>query len=198
MNSITKVCNTCGEEKPITDFYFRKDNNKYREDCKKCNKAYHAKYYRDNIDDMKIQSSIHSKIYYQNNKEQKRKYAIENKEKIATRMAFYQKDYYKKNKERIDKKNRLWVINNPEKATVLRAKRRNLEHNLTETFTEQEWRELCKKYDYRCLMCGEKKPLTHDHVIPLSKGGRGTIDNIQPLCKSCNSTKRAKIMDFRR
>lgn len=32
----TKVCKTCGIEKPLTEFYFRKENNNYRTECKKC------------------------------------------------------------------------------------------------------------------------------------------------------------------
>ncbi len=32
----TKVCEGCDIEKNITDFQFRKDNNKYRSECKKC------------------------------------------------------------------------------------------------------------------------------------------------------------------
>ena len=32
----TKVCKICGLEKEITDFYFRKENNNYRTECKKC------------------------------------------------------------------------------------------------------------------------------------------------------------------
>ncbi len=31
-----KICNVCNEEKDISSFYFRKENNKYRGNCKKC------------------------------------------------------------------------------------------------------------------------------------------------------------------
>ena len=32
----TRICKTCGIEKEITEFYFRKENNNYRTECKKC------------------------------------------------------------------------------------------------------------------------------------------------------------------
>lgn len=55
------------------------------------------------------------------------------------------------------------------------------------THTKQEWKALCRKYGNRCLRCNHKGKLTKDHVYPLSWGGSDSIDNIQPLCRSCNS-----------
>lgn len=43
-----------------------------------------------------------------------------------------------------------------------------------------------------CAYCGEPGTAT-DHVIPLSRGGSNTTDNIVPCCIPCNSSKRNKL-----
>lgn len=62
-----------------------------------------------------------------------------------------------------------------------------------------EWKNLLIQYNYTCPFCQKSEPnisLTQDHIIPLSKGGSDNIENIQPLCRSCNSKKHARIINF--
>ncbi len=42
---------------------------------------------------------------------------------------------------------------------------------------------------YRCVRCGTNEELSADHVIPESKGGATTLDNLQTLCLTCNRRK---------
>lgn len=51
--------------------------------------------------------------------------------------------------------------------------------------------------DKKCLCCGSKNNLSIDHIIPINKGGKNKISNLQTLCKSCNSRKSDKFKDYR-
>jgi len=44
-----------------------------------------------------------------------------------------------------------------------------------------------------CVRCGATDDIALDHIHPWSKGGPDTIDNLQVLCRSCNSRKGAKV-----
>jgi hypothetical protein len=62
-----------------------------------------------------------------------------------------------------------------------------------------EWELLKKQYNYKCPCCDRSEPeikLTEDHIISVFRGGGNTIENIQPLCQSCNSKKHTKCIKF--
>uniref|UniRef100_A0A6H1ZHQ3 Putative homing endonuclease n=1 Tax=viral metagenome TaxID=1070528 RepID=A0A6H1ZHQ3_9ZZZZ len=61
------------------------------------------------------------------------------------------------------------------------------------TITEDDRTKIFERDNYQCVFCKSKVHLQIDHVIPFSKGGTTTSDNLQTLCKKCNSKKRAKI-----
>jgi 5-methylcytosine-specific restriction endonuclease McrA len=112
--------------------------------------------------------------------------------------AAYTKAYNAANRERLSRQKLLYTRTYPEKARQWVATRRARVAGAVGSYTAAEWQALCAAYDYRCLCCGAANvPLTRDHVIPLTKGGRNDIANIQPLCRSCNSAKHDKIIDYR-
>lgn len=54
---------------------------------------------------------------------------------------------------------------------------------------------------YRCCKCGVSDgyaQLEIDHIIPISKGGKTTYDNLQTLCRKCNMEKGATHIKYRR
>lgn len=52
-----------------------------------------------------------------------------------------------------------------------------------------------KRDNNECVYCGNKKELTIDHVIPRSKGGKNTWDNLVTCCLKCNLKKGNKTPD---
>jgi 5-methylcytosine-specific restriction endonuclease McrA len=64
-------------------------------------------------------------------------------------------------------------------------------------FTGPEWAALKERWGNVCLSCRKRRMLTPDHVIPLCDGGSDGIDNIQPLCRNCNSRKWRRHTDYR-
>lgn len=67
---------------------------------------------------------------------------------------------------------------------------------LTVTSNERLWkvppvnrREVLRRDHYSCQYCGSTKKLTLDHVIPRSKGGKHSWDNVVIACERCNSRK---------
>jgi len=90
---------------------------------------------------------------------------------------------------------------NPEafmlKKRIARHKYRELVRNAEGSFTAAQWLEVKALYGDACLSCGSTQSISIDHVVPLSKGGRNDISNIQPLCLTCNKRKSSKTIDYR-
>lgn len=48
----------------------------------------------------------------------------------------------------------------------------------------------------RCFYCNKKvayKDITMDHVVPLTRSGKSTKDNLVPSCKTCNTAKKSML-----
>jgi 5-methylcytosine-specific restriction endonuclease McrA len=50
-------------------------------------------------------------------------------------------------------------------------------------------REVLRRDRHSCQYCGSTKHLTLDHVIPRSRGGQHSWDNVVAACECCNSRK---------
>ena len=72
---------------------------------------------------------------------------------------------------------------------------------LTGSNPERHWkvppvsrREVFRRDHHTCQYCGSTKRLTLDHVLPRSKGGPHTWNNVVTACEQCNSTKGDRLL----
>ena len=49
--------------------------------------------------------------------------------------------------------------------------------------------------DHTCQYCGSQKRLTIDHVVPKSRGGQDTWENMVVACSSCNIKKGSTLLE---
>lgn len=75
------------------------------------------------------------------------------------------------------------------RAARLNRKRRRRVAAADNDLTPAEWQALADAWG-GCAYCGESgTPLQKDCVQPISRGGRYTIANVVPACRSCNASK---------
>ena len=129
-------------------------------------------------------------------RETKRRAYIRHREEILKK----QQIYTAKNKEKILRRNKEWRARNPEKVRAIkdrydRRKRASIAGVLC-SLTQEQWEAILTLHSNRCAYCGrDGVRLEKEHVVPLSKGGPTTADNIVPACRSCNASKHTKMLN---
>ncbi len=63
----------------------------------------------------------------------------------------------------------------------------------SDRISDEQRSELLEQANYRCSRCGSREDLTIDHIMPRVKGGSNETNNLQVLCRSCNSSKGVSI-----
>ena len=62
------------------------------------------------------------------------------------------------------------------------------------TLTKQEWETILEMAGRACIYCGSQGRLSQDHLIPISRGGPHTAENVVPACMPCNISKGAQAV----
>lgn len=210
-------CKTCQratrrkwQEKNVD--YIKEYNRVNKEHIRENQKEYDKKYYIKNKEKINIKNR---KNYHDNKKsyaEVKKEWRKNNSQYIKEQQKEWRKnnrDYIKKygyqyreeNKDYLNDQSRLWRQKNRHKDAAYSVKRRNLIKEVEKSLTIDEWNDILRDYDYSCAYCdmGQdehldkyRQRLHQDHVVPLTKGGSFTKENIVPACITCNASKSNK------
>lgn len=102
---------------------------------------------------------------------------------------------YQQEKERRLAYAKAYAKANPHVGQAARRRRKAIKARADAArFNGADWLNMCRRHDHKCFYCGERKPLTQDHIIPIIRGGRHAEGNIVPACISCNASKSARLI----
>jgi 5-methylcytosine-specific restriction endonuclease McrA len=191
-----KVCSKCKEWRPVERFRPRVlSRDGYNSMCRECDNENSRRWRANN----KERVAELNREFYQANRKQRleyhRQYRQEHKDYFREKILEFRRENETYHRDYV----RAWSRRNPDKIKAHDNARRAAKR-AGGRFTAAEWVALKQRYDYHCLRCGRREPeisLSADHVIPLSKSGLNIIDNIQPLCKPCNTAKHTDDTDYR-
>ena len=206
----TKVCKICGIEKPTSEFYFRSDTQKFRNDCKEC----HLK-----------QKKIYNEENSEYRKEYMRDYRIKNPNKHnewRTENIEYVLNEIKKWKKENPEKAKLHKRNNAKKKLDTDSKHRlkvNVRRLIALTFTKKGYSKNTKTYnilgiDFKGFFehiesqfldgmnWDNRNEWEIDHIVPISIARNeeqifklNHYSNLRPLWRKDNQEKSNKILE---
>ena len=103
------------------------------------------------------------------------------------------KKFWRENNLEYDKQRKAnWSTNNLDKRRMSYHKR-NIKLRQNEVFYISD-KEIKRLLSSPCFYCKSTEKIQIDHIIPVSKGGRHSIGNIVPACRSCNASKCDKYL----
>ncbi len=187
-----KKCTVCKQVKPVSEFYkdIQRGDGLYTK-CKKCHASLVAAWQQKNVEKFRQINRAWKKSHPEKHKEQ----SLASQRRHPERKSAYGMLWREKNPEY----GRNWRKNNLDKIRNYQQTRNARQKGNGGNLTLKEWYAILDFYGHRCLRCGRTDvKLTIDHVLPIFLGGTHTIDNVQPLCGPCNSSKRYKHIDYRK
>ena len=185
---MTKICIKCKQELPATLEFFSKNRNTLQPSCKPCKAKASKEWSLANPGKVQARAISWSRSNPEKRNAIARKWSRSNPEKVAA-------------------SGKSWRLSNIDKVRGYTRKRRTLilgnEHT---PYTEQE---IIDIYGTNCHIClepidfnaprhpakpGWQKGFHIDHLIPVSKNGSDTLENVRPAHALCNISKSNKII----
>lgn len=191
-----KRCPRCKQEKPIDDF----GNNRRTPDgknyyCRECvrkrsfeRQSYHATWREMNRDHVNQKSQEWAAA----NKEKRREISKRSYQKHREAALEKKRKYYSENKEKYAEWDRDARKKNPH--VHLAAKSRYMARKHGCEVIPYDRKAVYERDKGQCRYCG-KATKAVDHVMPLSRGGADSFENVVLCCHSCNVSKSNRTLD---
>lgn len=217
-----KICPKCNEEKSLEEFETRADTGKHRSDCKGCRKQYLQGYqtaHREQIQQRRKAYGVthreerrqYHQRYYATHRDQYRQYHQRRQILQREYIRQYLQEYYVAHRDQHRQRTRIYHITH--RAQIQRQRRmdyilhknkyteraRRREANMRGvTIGEVSYHRILRRDGMHCYICSQPILAHHilhfDHVIPLSRGGAHSEENIKPTHQQCNSRKFTKLL----
>jgi 5-methylcytosine-specific restriction endonuclease McrA len=108
----------------------------------------------------------------------------------------YFRRYEREHRQKRSEQSRRWQQLNPDKHAEKQSRRRAWKANAP-IIERIDRNAIIERDKWMCYLCGvvcTRKNVTLDHIVPLSRGGNHTADNLRVACRSCNSSKGPKFL----
>ncbi len=214
-----KACRKCGQMKSLDSFNARQASKDGKQKaCRSCQydatkkwrnanpekvaqyneqfRPYAARYHRANAQRISARKAAYYKQNPEKQTERSRCHRAKALEKHRERSRLWQTE----NQDRSRANLNAWRAANPEAASAQVNNRRARKASAAGTHTKDEIRALLEAQRFLCAnpYCGADLRIakkTLDHKRALACGGSNGVENLQWLCKSCNSRKNVLSMD---
>lgn len=144
------------------------------------------------------------KQYRQSRRELDKHYMVAYRQEHSEELKTYDATYKATHREHSNRRHRAYLIRyyQTERGQIQRrvstANRRARKRNATGKHTLKELRQQYDRQKGRCYYCHEKldkdrSSWVAEHIVPLSRGGSNSIDNIVVACRTCNLKKGSKM-----
>jgi 5-methylcytosine-specific restriction endonuclease McrA len=166
LDATERRCSKCGETKSLAEF--RKNKSAPTgtgSTCKLCHAAHNREYNKTYPYTNPSQTPEYKRAYYETHKDMYRA--------ISAR------------RDALDPEGRL---------ERTRRRRARIKGAIT-TLTIAEWKDILAYFGNACAYClRDDVPMTMDHIVPISKGGAHSAENVVPACMACNQAKHVKSL----
>lgn len=184
-----KTCSRCREEKPLTAFGKRPSRpSGIKSQCKACEAAA-AREYR--VANPERQREIKRRSYLKHREqvlEYSRRWTAEHPDHVRAR----NKKYRLENPELVALAMRRWQVANPERVREIEASRRA--RKLDAWVEDVDRQAVYERDGGKCHICGgvvSRDDFNLDHLIPLSRGGEHSYQNVALAHPRCNFSRGA-------